>query len=523
MINVISRIFYKIKQAPKLQFFIILLISLMAQAFFAQAQGVNPSETQKVIKSEKKKNKAKDVRQGRTNLRSSHKALPKGIKLLEEGLTMPLEKAPRLYKYEFDNGLKVLILPDNRTTMGKVHFILDGGSNREEKGVTGIAHFLEHDMFRKISGYEEGYYDRFISGIGGNANAGTSTSFVMYYVTFPAPALKDVIALEAKRFQHIEFKEPYFSIEKGAVLSERKMSLENSPREQAFVALNEAIEANTTYAWPTIGEKNDIERMTIEDVQKFFSTYYVPNNITLFVGGAIDNVDDLIKYIYKEFKDWKPNKVPPKPPLPSDYFTRSIGKEYICSTEVNYKEYEVVYPKPKDAYEDQVYFEIFKIALDNHEEGTFARRLMKSNLANSFYVGKPFWLGDSSPIKVFFELANDQKLDVVLSAWEKEVARILKTPLTKDIKEEYYKTTDLNNSRVVEKFSNLATEAVYKDYFFGNPFVDKDDKHIVQKMTTEDFHAWILKNLKSHHYYVSGVVPPSDGVIPCNEFLKKAK
>jgi len=193
--------------------------------------------------------------------------------------------APRLYKYRLENGARVLVLPDNRNPVATIRVRLNGGSRMEVPGATGLGHFLEHMLFRKVQGQEEGLYDRTLAGFGGRGNAGTSTDYVVYYSVFPGPALEKMMSQEAIRFQKLDLVEPYFSTEKGAVESERQLRYGNDPAQRAAEALRTVSEKGTPYEWLTIGTADDVKNMKLETVQSFYQNFYTPDNAIISVGG----------------------------------------------------------------------------------------------------------------------------------------------------------------------------------------------------------------------------------------------
>ena len=179
--------------------------------------------------------------------------LPAGAQSLANA--QPIEGTPRVHKFRLANGLKVLILSDSRNPVATLRVKLDAGSNREKLGTTGLAHFFEHMMFRKTQVTSEGHYDRVLAGVGGRGNAATSTDYVVYESTFPGPALDKILELEAQRFKLLDLQDPFFTTEKGAVISERKLRYENDPTQRGMEILRRVIYRGTPYEWFTIGAK----------------------------------------------------------------------------------------------------------------------------------------------------------------------------------------------------------------------------------------------------------------------------
>ena len=283
----------------------------------------------------------------------------------------------RAYNYVLPNSLRLVVIPDYRNTIATFNMILDAGSDIEVKNETGLAHFFEHMMFRKTIGTPEGNYDKVLNSVGGSGNAGTNDSFVTFYSSFPGPALETMLKLEAARFQNLDITEPYYSIEKGAVISERKLRVENDPLSRSNELIRAITERGTPMEWMTIGAKKDVENMSIDAAKIFYKNFYTPDNTLMIVGGPFDpkNVATLVQ---KYFGDWKGKLNIQHSKLPSDYFTRDLGKRFICSAPVFTKKYRIVYPSNNSNMKSIVYSLIFQSLLDDNINGTFERRLLKA-------------------------------------------------------------------------------------------------------------------------------------------------
>jgi predicted Zn-dependent peptidase len=422
-----------------------------------------------------------------------------------------------VYKYQFENGLTLLVLSDKRNPLALMHFILDAGSNREHAGATGLAHFFEHMMFRKTKTTPDGFYDRTLKFFGGRGNAGTNDSFVTYNAFFPVPALEHVLQFESQRFLGLELVEPYFSTEKGAVISERKLRIENNPQQRGFEVLRAVTERQTPLEWMTIGSKQDVENLRKEDAQRFYENFYAPNNTLMVVGSSFDH-KKVATLVQKYFGNWKAQKIPPHFALPENYFTRDVGQHFICSEAVLTKKYRIVYPNPHFDQKDIVYSYIFQAMLDDNSQGTFVRRLLKDKLATDFQFHKVYWQRDTNPLIASFSLSQEQNFDIIENFWKKEVAQVLKKSLSEKIKGQILKQIAISNAKISERMSNLADTALENEFFLKDLGASLKMEQIVQSATTKSVRQWITDNLGAHQFYVTGIVPPG-GAPSCTEFL----
>lgn len=436
-------------------------------------------------------------------------------KLLQSAQIIPGSPI-QAYKYQLANGLKFIIVPDKRNPIATIHFILDAGSNRESKGTTGLAHFFEHMMFRKTVGAPEGNYDRVLNSVGGSGNAGTSDSFVTYYSTFPSPALESILKLEADRFMHLDLTDPYFSTEKGAVISERKLRVENDPMQRSNEIIRAITERGTTSEWMTIGSKLDVENMSIEAAKKFYKDFYTPDNTLMVIGGSFDP-KTTANLVQKYFGDWKGNIKVKHAQLPEDYFTRDLGKKFVCSAPIFTKRYRIVYPSPNSDMKNIVYSMIFLALLDDNPNGTFERRLIKEKLSTDFSFYKVYWQNQSNPLIATFSLSKEQKLEPVQRFWQKGINEVLKKPISEKIKRQIIKQFAVSNAETAERMTGLANTILDNTFFLNDFNASGKAEKIVKSATTENFGQWVKENLSQQKFYITGVVTPGDAP-SCTEF-----
>jgi zinc protease len=185
------------------------------------------------------------------------------------------------------NGLKVIVWPDQDIPNVALFNFFRVGSRNERPGITGLSHFFEHMMFNGAKKYGPGQFDAVMEAAGGSNNATTSEDITTYMDWFPSSALETIFDLEGDRLAHLSFDPKIIESERGVVYSERRSSVDNDN----MGALMEQVQATAfvahPYQVPVIGWPSDIESWRMEDLQRFFQTYYAPNNATLVVVGAV--------------------------------------------------------------------------------------------------------------------------------------------------------------------------------------------------------------------------------------------
>jgi zinc protease len=184
--------------------------------------------------------------------------------------------------------MQLIVQPDRRAPTA-VHMVwVRVGSMDEVDGTSGVAHALEHMMFKGSKTVPPGDFSRRVAALGGQENAFTNRDYTGYYQQIPASRLADVMALEADRFANNEWPDAEFSKEIEVVKEERRMRTEDQPRAALGEQLNAAAFIASPYRRPVIGWMSDLDAMTPDDVRQFHSRWYVPRNAVVVVAGDVD-------------------------------------------------------------------------------------------------------------------------------------------------------------------------------------------------------------------------------------------
>ncbi|MCG3174290.1 MAG: putative zinc protease [Myxococcota bacterium] len=185
------------------------------------------------------------------------------------------------------NGLKVLVLPAPGSRVVSVHVWIHAGSAAENPGKTGVAHLLEHLMFKGTANRSAGEFDRLIESKGGSTNAATWVDWTCYHQTAPAGALDLLLELEADRLSGLAISESQFLSELDVVRSERRLEVDDSPEGRISERAASLVFGGHPYAHPTIGYAVDLAGLTLADIRDFYREHYHPGNITLVISGDI--------------------------------------------------------------------------------------------------------------------------------------------------------------------------------------------------------------------------------------------
>ena len=189
--------------------------------------------------------------------------------------------------FTLDNGMQVVVIPDHRAPVVTHMVWYKVGSADEEPRRSGLAHFLEHLMFKGTPNVPDGQFSYIVARNGGTENAFTSHDYTAYFQSVARDRLELVMELEADRMTNLVLSEDDVETERQVILEERRSRVDNNPA----AILNEQVRAAQyfihPYGWPVIGWQHEIETLTHQDVIDFYRTHYAPNNAVLVVAGDV--------------------------------------------------------------------------------------------------------------------------------------------------------------------------------------------------------------------------------------------
>jgi|UPI00040A8967 zinc protease len=213
--------------------------------------------------------------------------------------------------FTLSNGLNVIVIPDRRTPVVTQMIWYKVGSADETPGKSGLAHFLEHLMFKGTRAHPAGEFSQLVARIGGNENAFTSYDYTAYYQRVSRDKLATMLEFEADRMTGLILKDENVLPERDVVLEEYNMRVGNSPDARLTEQIMAALYLNHPYGRPVIGWHQEIEKLNREDALAFYKRFYAPNNATLVIAGDVsaEEVRPMIEAAY--------GKIPPQPAIPA--------------------------------------------------------------------------------------------------------------------------------------------------------------------------------------------------------------
>ena len=189
--------------------------------------------------------------------------------------------------FTLDNGLEVVVIPNHRAPIVSHMIWYKVGAADEPPGKSGIAHFLEHLMFKGTDKLEPGEFSEIIARNGGQENAFTSWDYTGYYQTIAKDRLEIMMQHEANRMTNLRLTDEVVETERQVVLEERRSRIDNEPQSRLNEMVTAALYLSYPYRVPIIGWKHEIEALSTQDILDFYRVWYAPNNAILVLQGDV--------------------------------------------------------------------------------------------------------------------------------------------------------------------------------------------------------------------------------------------
>jgi zinc protease len=205
-----------------------------------------------------------------------------------------------VFETTLNNGLKVLLLEEHKAPVVTFQIWYRVGSRNEQPGRTGLAHFLEHMMFRRTVQIRGQEFARVIHRSGGRSGAFTSQDYTAYYSMLAANGLHVAVELESHRMANLPLDVNDVQRERNVVMEERRLRAEDDPAKALWEETQAAAFKAHPYSNPTVGWMEELRQLGLEDLRNFYRTYYAPNNAVVVVVGDFDRAT-LLPEIHKAF------------------------------------------------------------------------------------------------------------------------------------------------------------------------------------------------------------------------------
>ncbi|MGZ3898897.1 MAG: M16 family metallopeptidase [Bacteroidia bacterium] len=286
-------------------------------------------------------------------------------------------------RYKLDNGLNILINEDHSDPIVYVDVTYHVGSAREQQGRSGFAHFFEHMMFQGSKNVGDEQHFKVITEAGGTLNGSTNTDRTNYFETVPSNQLEKMLWLEADRMGFLldSVIQKKFEVQRATVKNERGQRYDNAPYGLAGEKIGEALyPQGHPYSWLTIGYIEDLNRVDVNDLKRFYMRWYGPNNAVLTISGDV-KTDDVLLMVQKYFgsiqvgPEVKPQTVAPVKLDASRYISYEDNVKFPMMT--------VVYPTVKMNDKDDAPLDMLATILAGTQGSPIYKAFIESKKATS--------------------------------------------------------------------------------------------------------------------------------------------
>jgi zinc protease len=386
-------------------------------------------------------------------------------------------------EFTLDNGLRVIVHEDHSVQLAVMNILYDVGSRDEDSNKTGFAHLFEHLMFGGSKNIPN--YDEPLQMVGGENNAFTNTDITNYYLTVPASNLETGFWLESDRMLSLSFDPNVLEVQRKVVIEEFKQRYLNQPYGDVWLKLRPLAYQRHSYQWATIGKEiSHIENATMEDVNDFFFSHYIPNNAVLVVAGNVklEQVKQLAKKWFEPIPAGKKRerKIPAEPRQEKK---RSLNVEAKVPANALYKSYHMPGRFDKDYYTIDLMSDVLS---RGHSSRLYESLVKEKELFTNISA---FVMGSVDP--GLLVINGRLKEGIELEKAEQEVDNVLKDVIENGIspeelqkvKNQSIASIEFGEVEVMNRAMNLAFASLSGDAGLVNKEVE-----LIEKISADDIH-----------------------------------
>ena len=336
--------------------------------------------------------------------------------------------------FELDNGMQVVVIENHRAPVVTHMVWYKVGAADEPAGKSGIAHYLEHLMFKGTDTRAPGEFSQIIAGLGGRENAFTSQDYTGYFQTISPRHLGLMMELEADRMTGLVLTDEIIEPERRVILEERRSRTENSPRSLLSEQVTAATYLNHPYRLPVIGWAHEIEGLSRADLESFYETWYAPNNAVLVVSGDVDP-DEVFRLAQETYGKIEAKTLPPRfrPVEPPQLAPREV---VMRDARVDQPAWSRRYLAPSYVAGDNEHAYALELLAEIIGGGATGRIYRSIVVDQSLAASAGAWYSpgdlDLTTFGLWFSPRPGVEVDTVRDAMDDQIANLLKDGITAD-------------------------------------------------------------------------------------------
>jgi len=444
-----------------------------------------------------------------------------GLLSVSPTLRLPAQSLRIPYQtFTLPNGLLVILHEDHSVPVVAVNTWFHVGSADEQPGRTGFAHLFEHIMFMGSEHVPTGEFDRQLEAAGADNNGSTTEDRTNYYEDGPANALALMLYLDSDRLGFLlpEITADKVDLQRGVVQNERRQSYENRPYGLAQEnILQRLYPADHPYHWPVIGSMADLQAATIEDVRRFFQTYYTPNNATLAIAGDV-TPGDARRLVERYFGDIPRGPAVTRPRPPAVQVPDGVNAVIEDRVQVP-RVYDAWHTVKAFAPDDATLDVVANVLAGGRSSRLYRRLVYELQIATDVVAFQ-----DGSRIDGKFEIYATARPGHALSELQMVIDEELKKladqgPTVREVEraQNGFEAQFLSRMERVGGFGGKADQLNFYNYFVGTPDYFQKDLDRYHRVTQATVQQAVRTYLVAPHRVVLSVVPqgkPELGVKP---------
>ncbi len=423
----------------------------------------------------------------------------------------------RVGEFTLANGMRGIVVPDNRAPVVTHMVWYRVGAADEPQGVSGIAHFLEHLMFKATEKIAAGEFSKIVSRLGGQDNAFTGHDATAYFQRVAKDRLPTVMKMEADRMINLKLAEKEVLTERDVILEERRSRIENSPSAILGEQMDAALYQSHPYKIPVIGWEHEMAKLSRDDALSFYKRHYAPNNAILVVSGDV-TLDEVKKLAEEAF-----GAIPANPAIKTRQ--RPSDPEHRAARRVDYKDPRAGKPTLSRSYiapsytkskpgEGEALELLMKIVGSGATSRLYQKLVAEQKIASSaggYYSGSGL---DSGKIGVYGVPADGQTLEALEAGIDAVIAEVKDKGVTA---EELARAKTGYVAEYVYESDNQATLARRYGWgvVVGRSIAEIDSwPDLIGKVTLEDVKKAAAAHLDIRRSVTGRLIPVADGKTP---------
>ncbi|MDP2171838.1 MAG: pitrilysin family protein [Rhodocyclaceae bacterium] len=343
-----------------------------------------------------------------------------------------LANAETTFEKTLANGLRVIVKEDRRAPTA-VHMVwYRAGAMDEKDGTSGVAHVLEHMMFKGTKTVRPGEFNKRVAEAGGRDNAFTSLDYTAYFQIVPKGALPEMMRLEADRMVNLQLQPEEFAAEIQVVMEERRLRTDDNPQARTYEALNAAAFTAHPYRRPVIGWMDDLKNLNWQDARDWYRAWYAPNNAYVVVVGDVDH-REVFRLAEQTYGKHKARPLPARKPQNEPSQTGQRRVTVKAPAQLPYILMAWKAPKLKNIEEDRDPYalEVLASLLAGNDAARFPKRLVRGEkLAQSASAGYDATLRGESLFMLAGQPAAGKSIAELEAALKAEIRRIQEEGVT---------------------------------------------------------------------------------------------